>query len=197
MNVFLFASLMLSAHEGTFLCKLDVQCTWRYLCLQAWCSMHMKVHSVCKLDALCTRRCLSFASSMPNAHPWTRPFICKLDSQCTTMNVFCHLQAWCSMCIHEGNLSFVSSMCMWAVQVLLQQMRWKRDFHECVTAGAVASMFVAAICFQRWIDWVEDLLLWKVHRSLSHLLLLLQQCDQTPDSRRKSQWVCLSRTADS
>ncbi len=58
-------------------------------------------------------------------------------------------------------------MCMLALEVLLQQMRWERDFHECVTAAAVASMFVAAICFQRWIDWVEDLLLWKVHRSLS------------------------------
>lgn len=58
-------------------------------------------------------------------------------------------------------------MCMWALEVLLQQMRWERDFHECVTAAAVASMFAAAICFQGWIDWVEDLLLWKVHRSLS------------------------------
>ncbi len=82
MKVFLFASLTLSAHEGTFICKLDAQCTWR---------------------------CTLFASSMPNAHPWWWPFICKLDAQCTSMSVACHLQAQCSMCIHEGNLSFVSS----------------------------------------------------------------------------------------
>ncbi len=82
MKVFLFASLTLSAHEGTFVCKLDAQCTWR---------------------------CTLFASSMPNAHPWWWPFICKLDAQCTSMSVACHLQAQCSMCIHEGNLSFVSS----------------------------------------------------------------------------------------
>jgi hypothetical protein len=70
-----------SDHEGVFVCKLDAQCTWRYLCLQAWCSMHMKVH-----------------------------FVCKLNAQCTSMKVTFHVQAWCSMHIHECSLSFASSM---------------------------------------------------------------------------------------
>jgi hypothetical protein len=70
-----------SDHEGFFVCKLDAQCTWRYLCLQAWCSMHMKVH-----------------------------FVCKLNVQYTSMRVTFHLQAWCSMHIDECSLSFASSM---------------------------------------------------------------------------------------
>jgi hypothetical protein len=141
-----------------------------------------------------------FASSMPNAHPWWWPFICKLDAQCTSMSVACHLQAQCSMCIHEGNLSFVSSKHNVHVStrgfLAADEMR-KRFSWMCYCCSCCFNVCYA-ICFQRWIDWIEDLLLWKVHRSLSvSSPPAATTMRSTLDSRRKSQWVCLSRTADS
>jgi hypothetical protein len=67
--------------SGTFVCNLDAQCTWRYHCLQPWCSMHMEV-----------------------------TFVCKLDAQCTSIIAF-HLQAQCPMCMWAAEVLLVLMGC--------------------------------------------------------------------------------------
>lgn len=74
---------MLNTHEGTIVCKLDAQCTWRYHCLQSWCSMHMKV-----------------------------TFVCNLDAQCTSiMKVAFHFQAQCPMCMWAAEVLLLLMGC--------------------------------------------------------------------------------------
>jgi hypothetical protein len=93
MKVPFFASLMFNAHGGTFVCKLDAQCTWRYTLFASWmlCAQGGAFHLQAQCPMHIHERDLSFASLILNAQPWMYSVICKLDAQCASMKVTFHL----------------------------------------------------------------------------------------------------------
>jgi hypothetical protein len=77
MKVFLFASLLFNAHKG-------------YICLQAWCSMHIHHENN-----------LSFASSMPNVHVSNKGFLVVDGMQRKFLGMSCDATVSSNVCCNN------------------------------------------------------------------------------------------------